>query len=165
MCVCVRACACAQARAHAQSCLTLCNPMDGSPPGSFFHGISQARILEWVSISFSRGSSWPKDRTHVSCVSCNGRWFLYQLNHQGSCMLNRFIRVQIFATLWTIACQAPLSIGFSRQEYWSELQCPPPGDLPDPGIESTSLVSPALAGGFVTTSPTWEEHLNIENKY
>ena len=163
MCVC--ACACAQARAHAQSCLTLCNPMDGSPPGSFFHGISQARILEWVSISFSRGSSWPKDRTHVSCVSCNGRWFLYQLNHQGSCMLNRFIRVQIFATLWTIACQAPLSIGFSRQEYWSELQCPPPGDLPDPGIESTSLVSPALAGGFVTTSPTWEEHLNIENKY
>ena len=80
-------------------------------------------------------------------------------------MLNRFIRVQIFATLWTIVRQAPLSIGFSRQEYWRGLPRPPPGDLPDPGIESTSLVSPALAGGFVTTSATWEERLNIENKY
>ena len=60
------------------------------------------------------------------------------------------------ATLWTVALQAPLSMGFSWQEYWSGLPCPPPGDLPNPGIEPTSLMSPALAGGFFTTSTTWE---------
>ena len=60
---------------------------------------------------------------------------------------------QLFATSWTVACQAPLSMEFSRQEYWSELPFPPPGDLPDPGIEPTSLASPVLAGGFFTTAP------------
>ena len=60
------------------------------------------------------------------------------------------------ATLWTVAHLAPLSIGFSRQEYWSGLPSPPPGDLPKLGIELTSLVSPALAGEFFTTSTTWE---------
>ena len=54
------------------------------------------------------------------------------------------------------SCQAPLSMGFSRQEYWSELPCLPPGDLPDPGIERTSVASPALAGRFFTTSTTRE---------
>ena len=56
-----------------------------------------------------------------------------------ACMLSRFSRVRLFVTLWTIAKQAPLSMGFSRQEYWSELPCPPPGDLPETGIEPTSL--------------------------
>ena len=61
-------------------------------------------------------------------------------------------------TLRTVAHQAPLSMGFSRQEYWSGLPCPSPGDLPDPGIEPVSLTSPALAlvGRFYTTSTTWE---------
>ena len=54
-----------------------------------------------------------------------------------------------------IACQAPLSMGFSRQEYWSGLPCPPPGDL-HPGMAPESLMSPALAGGFFTTSAAWE---------
>ena len=58
--------------------------------------------------------------------------------------------------LWTIACQAPLSMGFSRQEFWSGLPCPPLGNLPAPGIKSMSLKSFALAGGFFTTSTTWE---------
>ena len=57
------------------------------------------------------------------------------------------------AVLWTVARQAPLSVGFSRQEDWSGLPFPTPEDLPDPGIEPTSLVSPALAGGFFTTMP------------
>ena len=57
-----------------QSCPTLCDPMDCSPPGSSVHGISQARILEWVAISSSRGSSWPRDQTYVSCI---GRQILY----------------------------------------------------------------------------------------
>ena len=50
-------------------------------------------------------------------------------------MLNSFVHAQLFVTLWTVAHQAPLSMGFSRQEYWNGLPCPPPGDLPDPGIE------------------------------
>ena len=58
-------------------------------------------------------------------------------------------------TLWTVACQAPLSMAFSRQESWSGSPCPPPGHLPDPGIEPTSLISPVLAGGFFTTSATY----------
>ena len=59
-------------------------------------------------------------------------------------------RVQLSATPWTVAHQAPLSMGFSRQDCWSGLPFPSPGDLPDPGIEPTS---PALAGGFLTTVP------------
>ena len=61
--------------------------------------------------------------------------------------------VQRFATPWTVAYQVPLSVGFSRQEYWSGLPFPSPGDLPNPGIEPSSLVSSALAGGFFTTAP------------
>ena len=60
------------------------------------------------------------------------------------CMLSRFSPVQLFAALWTLARQAPLSTGFSRQEYWSGLPCPSPGGLPNPGIEPGLLVSPAL---------------------
>ena len=67
--------------------------------------------------------------------------------------------VQLFATPWTVTHQAPLSTGFSRQQYWSGLPCPPPGDLPDPGMETASLMSPALAGRFFTTSTTWEAQL------
>ena len=60
-------------------------------------------------------------------------------------------------TLWTVARQAPLSVGFPRQKYRSRLPFPSPGDLPDPGIKPTSLVSPALAGGFFTTVPSGKE--------
>ena len=94
-----------------RSVVTLCDPTDCSLPGSFVHGIFQARVLEWVAISFSRGSSQPRDRTWVSHI---GRQRLYHLKHQGS----------------------PL---------------PAPGDLPNPGIEPSGLVSPSLAGGFFTT--------------
>ena len=60
-----------------QSCLTLCDPVDYSPPGSFVHGILQARTLDWAAISSSRGSSPPSDQTRVSCISCIGKWTLY----------------------------------------------------------------------------------------
>ena len=73
-----------------------------------------------------------------------------------ACMLSGFSRVQLFATLCPVARQAPLSMGFSRQEYWSGLPSPPPGDLPDLGIKPASLMSPALADGFITTRATWE---------
>ena len=71
-------------------------------------------------------------------------------------MLSCFSHVQLCAILWTVARQAPLSTGFSRKEYWSGLPFPPPGDLPEPGIEPTSLMFPSLACGFFTTSATWK---------
>ena len=71
-------------------------------------------------------------------------------------MLSHFSLVHLLATLWTLSCQALLSMEFSRQEYWSGLPCPPPGHLPNPGIKPTLLTSPALADEFFTTSTTWE---------
>ena len=61
-----------------------------------------------------------------------------------------------FSFVNSVAHQASLSLGFSKQEYWSGLPCPPPGNLPDPGMEPVSLRSPMLAGGFFTTNATWE---------
>ena len=75
----------------AQSCLTLCSPMDCSSPGSSVHGIFQERILEWVAISFSRGSSWPRDCTRVSCVSWTCTQVHYQLSHDRSPEANQLI--------------------------------------------------------------------------
>jgi len=79
-----------------QSCPTLCDPIDGSPPGSPVPGILQARTLKWVAISFSNAWKW---KVKVRSLSC----------------------VRLFATPWTAAYQAPPSMGFSRQEYWSGL--------------------------------------------
>ena len=106
-----------------QSCLTLCDPIDGSPPGCLVPGILQARTLEWVAISFSNVWKW---KVKVKSPS----------------------RVWLFATPWTAAHQAPPSMGFSRQEYWSGLPFPSPGDLPDPGIEPRS---PALEADALTS--------------
>ena len=72
-------------------------------------------------------------------------------------------RAQLFVTQWTAGYQTPLSIGFPRQEYWSGLPFPSPGHLPDPGIEPTSLASPALAGRFFTTQPPGKS-LSKENR-
>ena len=77
------------------------------------------------------------------------------------CYANRFSPVHLFATPWTEALQAPLSMGLSGKEYWSELPRPPPGDIPDPGVEPASLMSPALVGGFFTTSAAWEAHVCV----
>ena len=84
-----------------QSCLTLCNPIDGSPPGSPIPGILQTRALEWVAISFSNAWEW---KMKVKSLS----------------------RVRSSATPWTAAYQAPPSMGFSRQEYWSGVPLPSP---------------------------------------
>ena len=75
-------------------------------------------------------------------------------------VLSHFNHVQLCVTPWTVACQAPLSMALSRQEYSSGLPCPTPGDLPDPGIELTSLTFPPLAGKVFTTSTTWEALTN-----
>ena len=99
--------------------------MDHSPPGSPVPGILQARTLEWVAISFSNVC---KSKVKGKLLS----------------------RVGLLAP-WTIPRQTPPFMGFSRQEYWSGLPLPTPADLPDPGIEPMSLMSPALAGRFFTT--------------
>ena len=77
-------CLCRHVCSVTQSCPTLCDPLDCSLPGSAVHGILQARMLEWVAIPFSRGSSQPRDQTRVSCVSCIGRQILYPLSYLGS---------------------------------------------------------------------------------
>ena len=79
----IASCLCMRAKSL-QSCPTLCNPMDCSPPGSSVQGILQARILEWVSMLSSRVSSQPGDRTCISCVSCIDRQVLYHWHHLGS---------------------------------------------------------------------------------
>ena len=96
------AAAAAAAAKSLQSCLTLCNPIDGSPPGSPVPGILQARTLEWVAISFSNARKW---KVKVKLLSC----------------------VRPLVIPWTAAHQAPPSMGFARQEYWSGVPLPSPG--------------------------------------
>ena len=90
-----------------------------------------------------------------SKLPCNIEHSSLQYTSELSC----FSHVQLFVILLTVAHEAPLSMGFSRQEYCSGLPCPLPGDLPDPGNEPKSLMSPALAGGFFTISTTWGRFL------
>ena len=94
-------CVAAAAAKLLQLCPTLCDPIDGSPPGSPVPGTLQARTLEWVAISFSKAWKW---KVKVKSLS----------------------RVRLFKTPWTAAHQAPLSMGFSRQEYWSRVPLPSP---------------------------------------
>ena len=94
--------------------------------------------------------------SHLSNLCFHGH---LAFSYIDACVLSHFSRVLLFSTPWTVAWQAPLSMGFSRQEYWSGLPCPPPGDLPDPGIKPESLMSPGLSGEFLTTSTTWEAPL------
>ena len=134
-----------------QSLPVLYDPIDCSPPGFAVHRILQARILEWVAIPFSRGSSWRRDWTRVSHVA--GRFFNVWATreaHTRVVELKSLSRVQLFVTPWTVAHQAPLSRGFSRQEYWSGLPFPSPGDLPNPRIEPRS---PALEADALSSHP------------
>ena len=109
MCVCLSPAVCmhicvyaaAAAAKSLQSCLTLCDPIDGSLPGSAIPGILQARTLEWVAIYFSNAWKW---KVKVKLLSC----------------------VPLFVIPWTAAYQAPPSMGFSRQEYWSGVPLPSP---------------------------------------
>ena len=88
--------------------------------------------------------------------------FLSLMSSFPACILNRFSHVGFFATQWTIAPWAPLSMEFSRQVYWNGLPCPPPGNLPNPGIEPACHVSSALASGFFTTN---EHNLTFKSHF
>ena len=87
-----------------QSCLTLCNSMDCSPPGSSVHGILPATILKWVAISFSRRSSWPRDWTCISCISCIGRQILYPLSHWEASHETVFLQITTSQDIDYILC-------------------------------------------------------------
>ena len=82
-------------------------------------------------------------------------------NHNPACVPRPCSRVRLFVTPQTVTHQAPLSMGFSRQGYWSGVPFPLPGDLPNPGIEPSFIKSPALAGEFFTTRDTWEAHRSL----
>ena len=100
-----------------------------------------------------------KKQWRNGCPSSHKNHFPYKNNRDHACVLSWFSRVQLFVTPQTVAHQAPLSTGFSRQAYWSGWQPTPedpPGDLPNPEIEPMSLMCPALTGGFFTISTTWE---------
>ena len=88
---------------------------------------------------------------------------IYHLYNVRVCAVSHFSCVQLFVTLWTTACQASLSVGFSSQEYWGGLPCPPPRNLPDLGIEPRPLMSPALAEKFFTISSTGKAHLYVNS--
>ena len=79
-------------------------------------------------------------------------------------LLSHFSRVRLFMTPWTVAHQAPLFMGFLKQEYWSGLSITPPGDLPNPGVKPMSLAPPALAGRFFTTVPPGKTGLNRKRR-
>ena len=115
-----------------QSCPTLCDPTDGSPPGSPVPGILQARTLEWVAISSSNAWKWKVKGKSLSHV-----W--------------------LFTTPWTAAYQAPLSMGFSRQEYWSGVPSPSPGVF--------CIASEFFTNWATKEAPVEEKVINIERKY
>ena len=158
------------------SCCSVC--LLGHPSKQYLRGQFK-EITIGLFIKLLRGKAWWNDNNSIYLILKTGH-IKIKINmrqvakpegwsREGSlsapglttcaCMLRHFSRVRLFATLWTVALQAPLFMGFSRLEYWSGLLCPPPEDLPDPGIEPTSLMSPVLAGrSFTTNATTWEIH-------
>ena len=142
--------------------------MDCSPPGSSVHGIFQEY---WSRLTFCPPGDLPDPVTEPTICCIVGGFFTTSLSHQGSpmyiCMMCIYINththmcmcmhgvshVWLFVSPWTVACQAPLFMEFSRQEYWREISYPLPGYLPDPGIKPTFHASPALTGRFFTTAP------------
>ena len=129
---------------------------DSSTPWTVAHqaplsmGFSRQEYWGGVALPSSRGSSQPRDQIQVPQVSCHGRWVLYHCVFYVASVMSNSLQP------YGLAHQAPLSMGFSKQEYWSGLPCLPPEDLPNPGIEPAPLRSSALAGIFFTASTTWE---------
>ena len=122
--------AAAAAAKSLQLCPILCNPIDGSPPGSLVPGILQARTLEWVAISFSNAGKWI---VKVKLLS----------------------RVRLLVTPWTVAHQAPPSMGFSRREYWSGLPLPCPDS--NCKIQDNWIKSRREVGGVKRMQWQWQQ--------
>ena len=163
-----------------QSCPTLCDPIDSSPPGCSVPGILQARILEWVAISLSDinwnwwycWESWLEPGCWLQIPTARITWWIlvygkmlaldfaklysYPQIVMKESEIELLSHVWLFATPWTVARQALLSMGFSKQEYWIGLPFPSPGDLPDRGIEPHPGIepgSPALQADSLSSEP------------
>ena len=115
-----------------QSCPTLCNPMDCSPPGSSLHGILQARVLEWIAISFSRGSSWPRDQTQVSCIA--GRRFTLWATRESQEAFPFPFSISSFGFLWSCCI-------FSLRTHQPDCPLSLPWFLPSDCSPASGLVS------------------------
>ena len=161
-----RLCACVHARLF-QWCLTLCSCMDCSPPGSSVPGIILARILECIAMLSSQGI-FPTQGSHLHLLHC--QMDSLSLSHLGSLfiwlllllLLSCFSRVRLFMSPWTAAYQAPPSMGFSRQEYWS--------GVPSPSliysaklyqINTLKIASPALQVDSLLSEPPGKPHLQV----
>ena len=145
-----------------QSCRALCNPVDCSPPGLSVHGDSPGKTIGWVAMASSRGSSRPRDLSlHLLCLLHwqEGSLPLGNPSFLSEVKWSRSV-VSDSAIPWTVVYQASLSFGFSRQENWSGLPFPSPGDLPDPGIEPRS---PALQADTLPSEPPMTQILNWWN--
>ena len=134
-----------------------------------------ASLTQWTWVWVNSGSWWWTGRPGT--LQSMGSQSLTRLNDRTepwtstcSCKPSCFNYVWLFVMLWTVACLDPLCMGFYKQEYWSGVLCPPPGDLQNPGIKPTSLTSSSLADVFFTTSATWEaleqayQNIKIQNK-
>ena len=169
ICVCVCVCARAHMRVHVHLCACVCmctcvcvcvcactlvlrrqpSPALGPLPGEIPHtwlraaSASETSWLQSAGLGPRAGQGKRKDCKTGESWPC-------------ACMLSHFSHVQLFVIPWTVAHQAPLSMGILQARILEWLPCPSPGDLPHPGIKPVSLISPALAGEFFTTSATWE---------
>ena len=114
------------------------------------------------SISKRMASLWKTPSKEVLILILIQRGVLIFSIHRYACMHAKSL--QSYPTLWTIACQAPLSMGILQARYWSGLPFPSPGHLPNPDIKPLSFISPALVDGFVTTSATWGSHSQVGRK-
>ena len=166
----------------AKSWLIWKDPNVGKDWGQEEKGTTEDEMIGWHHRLDGHGFGWTPEvgdrQGGLACCSSWGRkesdmteqlnWTEVTMQDKGACfrnsikvnrhILSHFSQVQLFATLWMVARQTPLSTGFSRREYRSGLPCPSPGYLPNPGIELISLMSPEMAGGFFTTSTTWKEY-------
>ena len=166
-------CACMLSRF---SHVRLCDPVDCSSPGSSVHGILQATVLKWFAMTSSRRSSWPRNQTCISCNPCIAGGlstaeppgkpsFQFCFKNVCGCVKKYTKNLTVLMSRSVLSCSVmsdslwshglyparlPCPWGFSRQEYWSGLPCPPPGNLPNPGIQPRS---PALQADSLPSEP------------
>ena len=140
----------------------------GFPNKCYWQTCKRSHSVRFSVLSWICPSSVSQEASGNGDIRIRKPGSVYYLRNSGACSLyidpGGHLHSQecltLYDTPWTLARQAPLSVEFSRQEYWSGLPCPPPGDLADPGIKPVSLSSPELASGFCTTSTTWEAHID-----
>ena len=131
----------------------------GTPWGWSFHCFSLTlfSLINAGACIRAIGKDHSDGGLQVTSALCNRKFQYLYTPYAG--VLSCFRCIQLFETLWTVETRLLCSGGFARQEYWNGLLCPPPGGLPYSGIKPVSLTSPALTGGFFTTSTTWEAYI------